>query len=157
MVGVSGPADPAHVDLARVLVEASAGPVAARLRRSGAVAERLDLPYVELDALFHGPGWMPVMAQLVRRTVRRRVQRTELWNGNIEPPLRTVLTDPDHILRWAWRTHPRTGRRIGAAQHTGRCPPVMRLGSRVEVRAYLARVGGRPTPGPGAGSPTPPG
>jgi hypothetical protein len=30
-----------------------------------------------------------------------------LWNGNVEPPLRTLFTDPDHIIRWAWRTHGR--------------------------------------------------
>ena len=45
-----------------------------------------------------------VMWQVVRRTVRRRLERTVLWNGNVEPPLTTFLTDPDHIVRWAWRT-----------------------------------------------------
>ncbi|GAA1722620.1 adenylate kinase [Isoptericola hypogeus] len=45
-----------------------------------------------------------VMRQVVRRTVSRRLRRTVLWNGNVEPPLRTVFTDQDHILRWAWRT-----------------------------------------------------
>lgn len=44
------------------------------------------------------------MTRLLRRTVRRRVRREELWNGNYEPPLRTFLTDSDHILRWGWRT-----------------------------------------------------
>lgn len=45
-----------------------------------------------------------VLWQVGRRTLRRRLRRTELWNGNVEPPLRTILSDPDHILRWAWRT-----------------------------------------------------
>lgn len=45
-----------------------------------------------------------VLWQVGRRTVARRLRRTTLWNGNVEPPLRTVLSDRDHILRWAWRT-----------------------------------------------------
>ena len=48
-----------------------------------------------------------VMGRVVRRTVRRARRREVLWNGNVEPPLRTLFTDPDHIIRWAWRTHGR--------------------------------------------------
>jgi len=44
------------------------------------------------------------MSRLVRRTVRRRLRREELWNGNLEAPLHTVFTDGDHIIRWGWRT-----------------------------------------------------
>jgi hypothetical protein len=112
---------------------------------------RAGLPYTEIDALHHGPGWtvrpqflaevealsgrpcwvteyqyeqarpvllarcdlvvyllLPralVMGRVVRRTVRRALRRQLLWNGNVEPPLRTLLTNPDHIVRWAWRTH----------------------------------------------------
>ena len=43
--------------------------------------------------------------RLLRRTVRRRLRRERLWNGNVEPPLWTVLRDRDHILRWEMRTH----------------------------------------------------
>src|SRR4051812_37847921 len=43
-----------------------------------------------------------VMRQVILRTVRRRLHREVLWNGNTEGPLRTVFTDPDHIVRWAW-------------------------------------------------------
>jgi adenylate kinase family enzyme len=46
-----------------------------------------------------------VIQRVVRRTVRRRIRRIELWNGNHEPPLRTIFTDRDHIIRWSWRTH----------------------------------------------------
>lgn len=42
--------------------------------------------------------------RLTRRTVLRRLHRVELWNGNVEPGLRTVFTDPRHILRWGFRT-----------------------------------------------------
>lgn len=185
----------------RILVAGGSG--SGKSTVAAAVAARTGVPYVELDALFHGRGWVPrpefeadvaalvardawvtewqysharqllleraellvwldlprwrVMAQIVPRTVRRRVRRTELWNGNVEPSLRSVLTDRDHILRWAWRTHPDTARRVVAAQRAGRCPPVVRLRSRAAVRAWLAGVGGRSAPGPGAGSPTPAG
>ena len=44
------------------------------------------------------------MRQLTRRTLTRRLTRQQLWNGNYEPPLRTIFTDRDHILRWGWRT-----------------------------------------------------
>jgi adenylate kinase family enzyme len=53
-----------------------------------------------------------VMGRVVRRTVRRSLRREVLWNGNIEPPLRTLLTDRDHIIRWAWRTHGRGPERV---------------------------------------------
>lgn len=44
------------------------------------------------------------MTRLMRRTLRRRLLRQELWNGNQEPPLRTFFTDEEHIMRWGWRT-----------------------------------------------------
>jgi hypothetical protein len=46
------------------------------------------------------------------RTIGRRLRRQTLWNGNIEPPLRTIFTDGDHIVRWAWKTHDQTAARI---------------------------------------------
>jgi adenylate kinase family enzyme len=46
-----------------------------------------------------------VMRQVITRTLRRRIRREPLWEaGNVEPPLRTFFTWPDHIVRWAWRT-----------------------------------------------------
>lgn len=116
------------------------------------LARRLDLPYIELDGLFHGPGWRPrpefdadvarfaaseewitdshgyssvrdllwsradtviwldyprriVMTRVVRRTVLRRWRRERLFNGNVEPPLWTIFTDREHIIRWAWSAH----------------------------------------------------
>lgn len=133
----------------RVLVGGTSGSGKSRLARE--VSARTGIPYTEIDALHHGPGWtvrsefladvealselpgwitdyqygsarpvllarcdlvvyllLPralVIRRVVRRTVRRSLRREPLWNGNIEPPLRTVLTDRDHIIRWAWRTH----------------------------------------------------
>ncbi|WP_448614449.1 hypothetical protein [Modestobacter sp. URMC 112] len=79
-----------------------------------------------------------VMWQVVSRTVRRRVRRTELWNGNVEPPLRTFLTDRDHIVRWAWRTHAATRDRVLALARQRPGLPIVRLRSRREVRRWLA-------------------
>jgi adenylate kinase family enzyme len=79
-----------------------------------------------------------VMTQLVRRTVVRRVRRSPLWNGNHEPPLRTVLTDPEHILRWAWTTHAASARRVEALQQRRPELPVVRLRSRRDVRRWCA-------------------
>jgi adenylate kinase family enzyme len=45
-----------------------------------------------------------VMRQVIGRTLARRLQRRQLGNGNVEPPLWTVFTDPEHVVRWAWRT-----------------------------------------------------
>ena len=61
-----------------------------------------------------------VMRRVAQRTLARRLRRQELWNGNIEPPLHTVLTDRDHIVRWAWRTRHRTAARV--AELLGRRP-----------------------------------
>ncbi|GAA1807514.1 hypothetical protein GCM10009771_07010 [Nesterenkonia flava] len=44
------------------------------------------------------------MQRLVRRTVKRRLERRELWNGNVEPALHTFFTDADPVIRWGWRT-----------------------------------------------------
>ena len=78
-----------------------------------------------------------VMSQVVRRTLRRRVRRIELWNGNLEPPLRTILTDRDHIVRWAWRTHPTTAARVRTVVASKEAPVVVRLRTRREVRGWL--------------------
>jgi adenylate kinase family enzyme len=68
-----------------------------------------------------------VMWRVTSRTVRRRLTGTVLWNGNLEPPLRTILTDRDHIVRWAFRTHPDTGVRVAAAVRERPELPVVRL------------------------------
>ena len=48
--------------------------------------------------------WPLQISRVIRRTVRRRLTRQELWNGNREGPLRTVFTDDEHVVRWAWQT-----------------------------------------------------
>jgi len=78
-----------------------------------------------------------VLAQLVPRTLRRRLHRVRLWNGNVEPPLWTIVTRRDHILRWAWRTHPKTTARVRTVLDSPDPPVVVRLRNRREVNAWL--------------------
>ena len=78
-----------------------------------------------------------VMRQIVPRTLRRRLRRIEMWNGNVEPPLWTIFTRRDHILRWAWRTHPKTPVRVRQVLASASPPTVVRLRTRREVHAWL--------------------
>jgi adenylate kinase family enzyme len=96
-----------------------------------ALAARADL-LVWLDLPRH-----VVMRSVTRRTIRRSLLRTELWNGNREPPLRTVLSNHDHIIRWAWRTHASTTRLVTAC--VAQRPELMavRLHSRTEAERWL--------------------
>ena len=165
----------------RVLVAGTSGvgktTVAARLERA------LKVPHVEIDALFHGPGWTPrpsfigeveafsaqltwvtewqyssvrallaeradllvwldlprarVLRQVVARTVRRRLRRQKLWNGNVEPPLWTIFTDPEHIVRWAWTTHASSAPRMAALTAQRPDLTIVRLRSWREVQLWL--------------------
>jgi adenylate kinase family enzyme len=148
-VPAQGPDDPLPHRPSRVLVAGTSG--SGKTTLAGRIGCVLGIPHVEIDSLFHGPGWVPrvefvedvrrfaatpawvtewqygavrpllagradllawldlgrarVVQQVTWRTVRRRLLRQRLWNGNVEPPLRTVFTDPEHIVRWAWTTH----------------------------------------------------
>ncbi|MCL8024518.1 AAA family ATPase [Nocardioides bruguierae] len=79
-----------------------------------------------------------VMRQLVARTLRRRLRREVLWNGNVEPPLHTFLTDRDHVVRWGWRGHGRTAARVDDARVAHPGLVVVRLRSHREADAWLA-------------------
>jgi adenylate kinase family enzyme len=168
----------------RVLVAGTSGSGKTTLARR--IAARLNVPHVEIDGLFHGPGWTPdpdfvsevgrfsagpawvtewqytsvrpllaeradllvwldhprrlVLWQVVRRTLRRRLRREQLWNGNVEPPLWTVLTARDHIIRWSWRTHRQTAPRVEDLLRSRLDLPVVRLRSRAAARRWLSRL-----------------
>lgn len=95
------------------------------------------------------PRWR-VFAQLVARTVRRRLRRTVLWNGNLEPPLWTVFVDPGApaALGLAVASADRAADRRGA----GRGP--VPAGRAVAQPARGTRVAGRVNP-PGTGRSAP--
>ncbi len=98
------------------------------------LAERADL-LVWLDF-----NRITVMRQVVQRTARRRLRRQVLWNGNIEPPLWTVFTNHDHIVRWAWSTHHKTAQRILAVQEQHPELPIVRLRDRRSVEQWSNRL-----------------
>jgi adenylate kinase family enzyme len=87
----------------------------------------LDLPYVRVT-----------LPRVVRRTLSRRIHRTELWNGNREPPLRTMLTDPEHIIRWSIATRNVYAERVPALERTHPHLTVVRLRTPREVAHWLA-------------------
>lgn len=80
------------------------------------------------------------MSRLVRRTLRRRLWRIELWNGNVEPPLHTILTDPEHIVRWGWKGRARVRRRTDAAGQAWPTLRVVRLRSQGETDEWLRKL-----------------
>jgi hypothetical protein len=97
----------------------------------GILAERADL-MIWLD-LTRGV----VMWQVVRRTLRRRLRREVLWNGNIEPPLRTIFSGSGHIVRWAWSTHHKSAPRVVTLQVTRPDMVVVRRTPRAAVERWL--------------------
>lgn len=78
--------------------------------------------------------------RLVRRTVRRRMRRVELWNGNVEPPLWTFLTDRDHIVRWGFRTRREMRFLVPEVARTAPHLRIVRLRSQREVDAFVGRL-----------------
>ena len=96
------------------------------------LAERADL-LIWLD-----PSFVRVMWQVTRRTIVRSFRREILWNGNLEPPLRTILSNRDHIVRWAWRTHGQTQGRVAAVAEQQPHLTVVRLGNRAEIDQWIS-------------------
>ena len=178
-----GPRDRLSLTPRRILVAGLSGSGKTTLARR--LAHIRDLPYVELDALHHGPGWQPSpsfvdevdalaardawvtewqygsarpllaarsdlliwldpplavsMTRLIRRTLRRRIRRQVLWNGNLEPPLRTILTDPEHVVRYAW-IHRRKYRRRLIPDLVAARPEltIVHLRSQADVERWVA-------------------
>lgn len=95
------------------------------------LAEHADL-LVWLDLPFR-----QTLGRVTRRTVRRRLTREVLWNGNIEPPLRTVLTDREHVVRWAVSTRRKYHELVPGAVGLSPDLVVVRLRSQAEVERWL--------------------
>jgi adenylate kinase family enzyme len=96
------------------------------------LAERADL-LISLDL----PRRL-VMRRVARRTLSRRLRHVKLWNGNVEPPLRTIMSDRDHIIRWAWRTHNDHAPRVTECAERHPTLPVVRLRTPDQIKDWLA-------------------
>lgn len=79
-----------------------------------------------------------VMRQVIWRTIRRWIRRQELWNGNYEPPLWAFFTDPDHIVRWAWRMHAPDRYRVAALRAQRPTLTLVHLRTREDVERWLS-------------------
>lgn len=174
----------------RVVVVGSSG--SGKTTTARRLAAALGVESLELDAVFHGPGWRPrpellretvdrvtqgptwvvdgsyegvtggvareradtvvwldpprwrVMAQSVRRAVRRASSREELWNGNRETwrMLLSLWDEEKSILRWAWNAYPRSKARYAAlmAEAVGGDVAYHRLRRRRDVDDLVAAV-----------------
>lgn len=177
-----GPDELLPAQLNRVVVAGACG--AGKSTVAAAIAAELGFPYVELDSLYHGPGWVPrptfesdvadlaqserwvtewqyesarpvlaaradllvfldlprwlAVLRVVRRTIKRMLLRTELWEGCREPPLRKMFTDRDHIIRWAWRTYPENEPRVRDLMRQQPALPIVWLKTRRDVKTWLA-------------------
>lgn len=77
---------------------------------------------------------------LVRTLKRHRGHGTPIPGGNVEPSLRTFFTDPDHILKQAWRGHPLIRARVRRLLAEDNHPDlvVVRLRGQRQVEKWLA-------------------
>lgn len=78
------------------------------------------------------------MTRLVVRTLRRRLRKEVLWNGNVEPPLATFVTDRDHVVRYAWRGRAKYRTIVPELERTHPHLTVVRLRSQADVERWLA-------------------
>jgi hypothetical protein len=79
-------------------------------------------------------------ARVVIRTIKRRLGRgTAIAGGNVEGPLHTFFTDPDHIIKDSWRRHPLMRARVRRIIAEGRHPDlvIVRLRGQRQVDAWL--------------------
>lgn len=80
------------------------------------------------------------LSRVVRRTLWRRLRREVLWNGNVEPPLHTIVTDPDHVVRWSVKGRHNPASRVPHALERHPHLVGVRLRSRREVEDWLDRL-----------------
>jgi hypothetical protein len=81
------------------------------------------------------------ITRVVVRTIKRRFGRgSAIAGGNVEGPLHTFFTDPDHIIRDSWRRHPKMRARVRRVIAEDRHPGLMivRLRGQRQVDAWLA-------------------
>ncbi len=83
------------------------------------------------------------LARVVRRTLRRRIRREVLYNGNVEPPLRTFLTDREHVVRYMVATRHKYDALVPDALAAHPRLTGVRLRTSAEVAAWVDSLGTR--------------
>jgi energy-coupling factor transporter ATP-binding protein EcfA2 len=84
----------------RILVKGSSG--AGKSTLAAELALLLRLPYVELDALHHGPNWAAASAEELQSKVRAELDDAHGWvvDGNYDAKLGTLIMDRAELVVW---------------------------------------------------------
>jgi adenylate kinase family enzyme len=103
----------------RILVKGGSGAGKTTLGRT--LAQHLGVPFVELDALHHGPNWTSATASELQARVRDELDDDRGWvvDGNYESKLGSTLIERAELIVWLdlplktklWRLLKRTSRR----------------------------------------------
>ena len=111
------------------------------------LARGLGLPHVELDALFHGPGWTePPIEEFRRRVAAATDGSGWVVDGNYESSLgdlvleradTVVWLDLESMFAWTIRSHLRRRRELPRWLAAHPHLRVVRLRSAQEVERYL--------------------
>src|SRR5690349_1503257 len=84
----------------RFLIKGASGAGKSTLAR--AVAQRTGLPYIELDALHHGPNWTEASPEQLRERVQAVLDDARGWvvDGNYDSKLGRLLIDRADSIVW---------------------------------------------------------
>jgi adenylate kinase family enzyme len=85
------------------------------------------------------PRWVTTR-QVIRRTLRRAINREELWNGNKEPLTNFYRLDPEkNVIVWSWTRHGPTRDKYESCLADGTWDhlQVIRLQTKAEVGALM--------------------
>jgi predicted kinase len=136
----SAPGPASHRTVQRVSVVGTSGSGKSTLGK--ALAARIGAGFLELDSVFHQPGWVPLPDEDFRRQ--------ELWNGNRERWRDLFSLDKEEsVIAWAWPTHAATRAEYTAAMADPANVELrfVRLKKPAEVRRFLRSVPAAPKSG----------
>ena len=102
---------------------------------AAALARVLDAEFLELDSVFHQPGWVPLPREEFRRRVAAAVAG-ERWRNFFS------LDKEESVIAWAWQTHAATRAKLEAAMADPGHSRLefVRLRSPAAVRRFLSGV-----------------
>lgn len=84
----------------RIVVKGCSG--AGKSTLGAALARHLGVPFVELDALHHGPNWTAASPEQLQAKVLDAIEGLDGWvvDGNYEAKLGTLLLDHADLIVW---------------------------------------------------------